>query len=254
MRAFAPVGLALRALRRRILLLLAFGAVFIVAATAARVATGSHAGHVELDRIFEIGGAPLASALLILGWVIGRFPLIAALVLVAGVFSHDRARGWARLYAARPVSLLAVYGARFAVLAALAFAISAALMPAFDGIMLGQWAGPNTLVLIAAHVVAYGSLTALLSAWTRADAWIALGIAVFSIAWHALRLSGALDGTPPGAREAVTLLLPPQGALLAIETAFAQQLAIPWPALVWVALYGALLLVLAGISIAWREL
>ena len=82
----------------------------------------------------------------------------------------------------------------------------------------------------------------------------ALGVAVFSIAWHALRLAGTLDGTPPGVREAVTLLLPPQGALLAIETAFAQQLAIPWPALLWVALYGALLLLLAGISIAWREL
>ena len=251
---FAPVGLAFRALRRRIVLLLVFGSVFIVAAAAARLVTGSHEGHLELDRLFEIGGAPLASALLLLGWVIGRFPLIATLALLAGVFSHDQAHGYSRLYAARPVWWPGVYAARIAVLSALAFAFSAVLMPAFDLILLGDWAGRNTLVLIAAYVVTYGSLTALLSAWTRADAWVALAIAVLAIAWHALRTAGALDGTPPGVREAVTLVLPPQGALVAIEAAYAQQLPIPWPAFLHVSIYGALLLVLAGTSIGTREI
>jgi hypothetical protein len=247
------VLLHLRALQRRILVLLAFALAFLAAAGTARLVTGSHSGHVELDRIFEIGGAPLASALLLLGWVIGRFPMIAALVLAAGLFSQDRSGGHARLYYVRPVSPLTVYGARFLGLMLLAFVLSAALMPAFDVIMLGQWAGPNTLILIAAYVIVYGSLVALLSVWTRGDAWIALLLAIFAIVWHALRTSGAVDTTPPGVREVVTLILPPHGALFAIETAFAQMQPIPWYAFRYVSLYGAVLLILAGVSITQRE-
>src|SRR5690606_25602536 len=95
---FAPAVLALRAIQRRIALLAGFAALFLLAATAARLITGAHDGHFELDRLFEIGGAPLASGLLLLGWVIGRFPLIAVLALMGGVFSRDRERGYARLY------------------------------------------------------------------------------------------------------------------------------------------------------------
>jgi hypothetical protein len=249
----ALLGLSLRALRKRLLLLLAFSAVFLVAAAGARILTGSHEGHVELDRLFEIGGAPLASTLLLLGWVLGRFPLIAVLVLMAGVFSHDRSAGYTRLYLARPVSPLAVYGARFVILAAIAFALSAVLMPAFDVIMLGQWAGPATLVLIAAYVIVYGALATLLSAWTRGDSWLALMLAILAIVWHALRTGGVFDQTPPGVREVISLILPPHGALFAIERAFAELQPIPWDAFLYVVIYGALLLVLAGISITQRE-
>jgi hypothetical protein len=247
------IALSLRALRRRILILIAFTAAFLVAALAARVVTGAHDGHVELDRIFQIGGAPLASAFLLLGWVIGRFPLVAVLVLMAGIFSHDRADGTARLYFARPVSPIAVYGSRFTVLALLAFAISALLMPAFDVILLGQWAGPNTLVLIASYIIAYGGLVAFLSLWTRADAWIALLMGIFAIAWHALRVAGVLEGAAPGVREIVSLILPPHGALFAIETAFAQMLPIPWEAALVVGLYGTVLLLISALFIGQRE-
>jgi hypothetical protein len=215
--------------------------------------TGSHEGHLELDRIFEVGGAPLASGFLLLGWALGRFPLLAVLVLMAGCFSHDRAAGYARLYFARPVSPLQVYGVRFAVLALLAFALCALLMPTFDVILLGAWAGPATLVLIAAYIIAYGTLAALLSAWTRGDAWIALLLALLSIVWHALRTGGALETTPPGIREVITLVLPPHGALFRLESAFAEASPVPWDAFLYVALYGALMLVLAGISITQRD-
>lgn len=247
-------ALHLRALRGRLLVLLAFAAVFLAAATAARLVTGSHEGHIELDRIFEIGGAPLASALLLVGWAIGRFPMIAVLVLAAGLFSHDRATGHARLYFARPASPLRLYGVRFVVLALVAFALSAVLVPAFDIIMLGHWAGPNTLVLIAAYIIAYGSLTAFLSAWTRGDAWIALLLGIFAIVWHSLRVGGVLETTPPGVREVVSLMLPPHGALFAIETAFAQMAPLPRDAFLYVLLYGAVLLVLAGVSLTQREI
>ncbi len=253
MRQLRLIILSLRALRRRILMLLGFAAAFLIAAIVARFLTVSHDGHVELDRLFQIGGAPLASAFLLIGWVIGRFPLIAVLVLMAGIFSHDRAQGTARLYFARPVSPLAIYGARFGVLALLAFALSAVLMPAFDAILLGQWAGLATLVLIASYIITYGALVAALSIWTRGDAWIALLLGIFAIVWHALRTAGVLENTPAGLREVITLVLPPHGALFAIETAFAQLMPVPWDAVGYVAIYSVLMLVIAGVSIGQRE-
>lgn len=245
--------LHLRALRGRLLVLLAFSAVFLAAAGTARLVGTGAEGHVEIDRIFEIGGAPLASALLLIGWAIGRFPMIAVLVLTAGLISHDRATGQARLYLARPTSPVGLYAVRFLVLTLIAFISSAVLVPAFDVIMLGRWAGPNTLLLIAAYVVTYGSITALLSAWTRGDAWIALLLGILAIVWHSLRVGGVLENTPPGVREVVSLILPPHGALFAIESAFAQLGALPLDAFLYILIYGAVLLLLAGISIAQRE-
>jgi hypothetical protein len=245
--------LTLRALRRRLLVLAGFAVAFLATAMTARLVTGTHDGHVELDRLFEIGGAPLASAFLLVGWVVGRFPLIAILVLMAGVFSHDRATGHVRLLLARPMSPVIIYGARFALLAAVAFAISVLVMPVFDVILLGAWAGPSTLVLIAAYVIAYGSLCALLSVWMRGDAWVTLLLAVIAIAWHALRAGGVLEGTPPGVREFVSVALPPQGALFAIENAFAAAAPIPWDGFLYVCLYAAVVLIVAGMSVTWRE-
>lgn len=246
-------ALHLRAMRGRLLVLLAFGAVFLAAAATARLVGGSAEGHVDLDRIFQVGGAPLASALLLLGWAIGRFPMIAVLVLMAGVVSHDRTTGLARLYFSRPASAVGLYAVRFVVLAVIAFALSAVLVPVFDVIMLGHWAGPNTLLLIAAYVITYGSITALLSAWTRGDAWIALLLGILAIVWHSLRVGGVLENTPPGIREVITVILPPHGALFAIETAFAQAGPPPLDAFLYILVYGVILLVLAAISIARRE-
>jgi ABC-type transport system involved in multi-copper enzyme maturation permease subunit len=252
MSAFALVPLALRALRRRFLLLLAFVAVFLLAALSAR-ALGGSGGHVELDRIFELGGPTLGAAYLVVGWLVGRFPLLVTLVLLAGVFSQDRHTGTARILLARPVSPSAVYGLRFIALAAIAFLLAALLLPLFDIVLLGHWAGPATFVLIAANIIAYGGVVALLSTVTRGDAWITLLLAILAITWNALRTVGMLDALPAGGRQFVTLVLPPHASILALESAFANIQPIPWNAFLDVCAYGTSTLLLAGLLLQRGE-
>src|SRR5690606_2236630 len=127
MSATALVGPTLVALRRRLIGLLAFSLLFLAVAAGTRLLAPRHEGHLEVEQLFQIGGYPLVSGLLLLGWVLGRFPLIASLVLLAGIFSHDRNTGYARIYTVRPVSRLAIYGSRFAVLTFIAFGLSALL-------------------------------------------------------------------------------------------------------------------------------
>ncbi len=252
MSAVVLAGLTLRARRKRIVVLLAFAALFLAAGTTARLLVSDEGGHVNADRLFLLGGYPAVSALLLLGWILGRFPLIATLVLMAGLVSHDRAEGYARVYAVRPASPLRVYGARFAVLAGVAFAISAVLMPTFDLLMLGTWAGPATLVLILGYVLAFGGLVALLSVWTRADAWIALLLALAALVWDGLRSAGAL-AVPPGVRDVVRFILPPQSAIFRLEEAFGNVQPIPWDAFLYVAGYGVVMLALAALALHRRE-
>ena len=128
MRDAPLILLALRARRQRIWLLVAFSLVFLAAAATARL-VGGHDGHVEFDRLFQIGGYPLISGMLLIGWLLGRFGMLATFVMLAGVFSSDQADGTARLVYARPISPLRVYFVRYTVLSAAAFAISAVLMP-----------------------------------------------------------------------------------------------------------------------------
>ncbi|HEX6939838.1 MAG TPA: hypothetical protein VF158_10540 [Longimicrobiales bacterium] len=253
MNALVLARLTLRDRRKRILALLAFAGVLLAGGTTARLLVTDEGGHVNADQLFLLGGYPAVSALLLGGWVLGRFPLIATLVLLAGLVSHDRAEGYARVYAVRPASPLRVYGTRFAVLAGVAFAISAILMPTFDLLMLGTWAGPATLVLILANVLAFGGLVALLSVWTRGDAWIALLLAIAAIVWDGLQSAGALD-VPPGIRDVVTFILPPQAALFRLEEAFGNIQPIPWDAFLYVTGYGVTLLALAGVALHRREL
>lgn len=248
----ALLALTLRDRGRRVLLLLAFSALFLTAAVTAAVLGRGEAGHVEMDQIFVFGGLPLVSALLLAGWLVGRFPLLAALVLLSGVVSEDRQRPLGRLLAVRPVSPIAVYGARFITLAGLAFLFCAVVMPAFDLLILGQWAGPATLVLIAADLLVYGGLTALLSVWTRNEGWIVLLLVLTAMVWDALGRAGMLPLVPPLA-ELVAFLLPPQGALFALEAAFAEVEPIPWGAFGYAAGYGGATLILAALSLRMRE-
>src|SRR3990172_2368409 len=82
------IALELTRQRRRIIGLLAFGALFSAAAVTARLVSG-RGGHVEFDALLQVGGYPMVSALLLTGWLVGRFPLIAVLVLMAGVYSDQ---------------------------------------------------------------------------------------------------------------------------------------------------------------------
>jgi hypothetical protein len=251
--AVSHVPLAFAALRRRILLLLAFAAALLGVAASARLLSAG-AGHAELDRIFELGGPTLGAGYIVFGWIVGRAPLIATLVLLAGLFSQDRATGLARVLAARPNSLLAIYSVRFVALALAAFLFSATLLPLFDLLLLGRWAGASTWLLAAAYVIAYAGLVALLSVFTRADAWIALLLAFLAVAWNALRGAGLLDAIPAGGRQFVTLILPPHGSLLAIENAFGQAAALPWNAFLDVCIYGLMTTILAALALSRREI
>ncbi|CAN5886752.1 hypothetical protein BH23GEM9_BH23GEM9_00660 [soil metagenome] len=255
MRGIGPfLLLTLRAHRRRVIGLVAFGLLFLASAATARVFTHSDHGHIEMDQIFELGGTTLVSAVLLLGWLIGRFPLIATLVLMAGIFSYDRSAGHARLYAVRPRSLPLLYGARFLLLATIAFLLSALLLPAFDVLVLGEWGGPSIFVLIAAQIIVFGTLTALLSIFTRADAWVALFLGILGIVWDGLRRIDYFAGVPTAVRETISVLLPPQGALMRVEFAFGSLLPVPWDAFLYIVIYGAMLLLLAGLALTRRTI
>ena len=246
------VPLIFRALRKRLLILGGFAALLLLLAGVAR-ALSAGADHAELDRIFELGGATLGAAFIVLGWLLSRFPMLATLVLLAGVFSADHATGLTRLYAVRPVAPLRLYAMKFGVLCASAFILSAILLPLFDVLLLGQWNGPATLVLSAAYILAYAGLIALLSVFTRADSWVALLLGLFAMTWSGLRNMDMLGAIPAGGRHFVTLILPPHNSLLALENAFGQMLPIPWNAFIDVAIYGATLSVLAALALLRRE-
>lgn len=255
MNALGPfVALSIRSRARRMIGLAAFALLFLAAGATARVFTGSEHGHVELERLFELGGTTLVSALLLLGWLIGRFPMIATLVLMSGVFSDDRERGYARLYAVRPRSMILLYGARVLIYALIAFGMSAILIPGFDLLILNEWTGASVFALIAAQILVYGSLTALLSVATRADAWFALFLGLLATVWYALRRMDFFQSTPPAIRETVSVLLPPQGALLRVEGAFAAAQPVPADAMLYIAIYSLLILIIAGVALARRDL
>ena len=240
------------AMRRRLLALAALCAVFLLVAAAAAVFLRDEHGDVHIDSLFTVGGYTAASALLLLGWLLGRLPLIALLLLMGGIISDDRANGLARLIHVRPVSPVAVYGARFALIAAIAFVACAIVMPAFDLLMLGEWAGPATLVLILAYILAYGGLIAFLSAWTRGETWLVLLLAILAIVWSALQRAATLP-VAPGLASVIGFVLPPQPALFELEGAFAALEPIPWDAFLFCAGYGVVFLALAALSVSRRE-
>jgi len=68
-----------------------------------------------------------------------------------------------------------------------------------------------------------------------------------------LRARASRAAVPPGARDLLTLLLPPQAALVALEDAFGSLQPIPWDAFGYAAAYAAALWLLAGLSLATRE-
>jgi hypothetical protein len=199
MLAWLPLELA--RLRRRLLWLLAFGALFIAAAATARL-FGSHDGHMEFDAIMQVGGYPMLSALLLTGWVVGRFPAIAAVVLLAGTHSESRQSGLARLLEVRARQPLRLLALRALLALLLASALALTVLIVFDVVMLGRAPGRQLFVLVLGHVLTYGALTALLSTLTRADGWAA----AFVMSWpdRGYRPSGA----PPPRRRGSARSLP----------------------------------------------
>jgi ABC-type transport system involved in multi-copper enzyme maturation permease subunit len=248
------IGLFLRTRLRRIAGLIAFAFLFLASALAARLLVGTEHGQVELGNLYMVGGYPLVSALLLLGWLIGRYALIATLAMMAGIVSEDRTNGTMRLFAVRPTSLSKLYLLKFAACAAVVFIISSVLMPAFDLLLLGRWAGPSTFVLVLSYVLVYGSLTFFLSVWLRGEVWVTIMLAIAAMLWDALIRGGKLANAAPGIREVITVVLPPQSALFRLETAFGAETAIPWAAFGFVCAYSIILLVAGVVSLRVREL
>ena len=60
---------------RRIVGLLAFALLFISAGLTARMLVGEE-GHVEVGELFLIGGYPVVSALLLLGWLLAQMAIM----------------------------------------------------------------------------------------------------------------------------------------------------------------------------------
>ena len=246
--------LYLRSNLRRLAGLAAFAMLFLLSGLAARFLVGTEHGHVELGNLYLVGGYPLVSAMLLLGWMLGRYALVATLVMFAGIVSSDRVNGTMRLYAVRPRWVGLMYLKKYLIAAIIVFAMSAILMPAFDMILLGQWAGPGTFVLIVSYIFVYGSLTFLLSVWFRGEVWIAIILAITAMLWDALIRSGVIAKAAPGFRELVTILLPPQSALFRLETAFGADSPIPWDSFVFVVAYGLIITIAALVSLRIREL
>ena len=238
---------------RRVFALLAFAVLFVIAGTVARMMAGTQDNHVEVGALFVVGGYPLVSTLLLLGWLLGRYPLIATLTLMQGVVSEDRMSGMSRLYGVRPTSLAGIYLKRFGAVAVLTFVLSALLLPAFDLLMLGTWAGYATLILIIGYIAVYGSLCFLLSIWFRNEAWITLALGILAMLWDALLRGGQIGEGPPGVRAVLTVLLPPQGALFQLESAFGTLRPVPWGSFAYLLTYGAILLIAAYASLKIRE-
>ena len=248
------IWLELYTRRKRIAALLAFGALYLVAALSVRaIGTGDH-GQVEPDELFRVGGYPLMSAFLLTGWSIGRYPLVIVLVLMAGLFSADVRAGYTRLYVASRARTLVLYGFRLLMLMLLAFAMSCILLPVFDFILLGKPSGGQLFMLVAAYVIVFGALTALFSVFTRADAWATIFIWITGMVWQALLRGGALSALPSAVTQLISVLLPPQGALNTIEDAFANAHAVPWGAFLYVCMYAVLVLLIAGLGLTRREI
>jgi hypothetical protein len=250
----ALVWLELYTRRRRVAALLLFGALYLVAALTVRaLAMGEH-GQVEPEALYQLGGYPLVSAFLLSGWSIGRYPLVIVLVLLAGLFSTDVNAGYTRIYAATRARILTLYAFRFALLMAAAFIMSVVLLPLFDFIILGRLSGPQLFILIAAYILVFGALTALFSVFTRADAWVTVFVAITGMVWHSMQRGGLLDKSPPGITQIISVALPPQGALNSIEDAFGAGQAMPWGAFLYVCMYAALVLLVAGLALSRREI
>lgn len=247
------LSLFLRTRLRRILGLVAFGLLFMLAGLTARMMVGTENGHVEVGALFVVGGYPLVSTLLLLGWLLGRYPLIAILALMSGIVSEDRVSGMSRLYSVRPTSLSGIYMLRFAAICVITFVLSAILLPLFDVIMLSTWAGYATLILIIGYIAVYGSLCFFLSIWVRNEVWLTLALATVSMLWDALLRAGTIGSAAPGFRQLITIILPPQGALFQLESAFGSVQPVPWGSFAFVIAYGAILFAAAAVSLRLRE-
>ena len=178
---------------------------------------------------------------------------LSMLILLGGFVSHDRRRGYYRMYFSHPTRPLAFYGLKWLLGLALAVAAAAVFLVlgqlAAWGHFEGGWRGLY-LALLAA--VAYGGLIAFLSVvLPRGDAWVALVLFLLNYFWLQAISMGARP-LPPALSQVVSLLLPPQLALADVYDGLLRS-QVAWGASAFVAGYGLFWLVVAGVLLKLRD-
>jgi len=180
------------------------------------------------------------------------FAGISMIVLLAGFVSSDRREGYTRIYFSHPTSPLAFYGLRWC----LAYLISVAGAAAFLivgqviawGEILGGWSG---MVLPLLSALIYGGLIAFFSILLpRGDAWIVFLLFLPTFFPQILTLGLATAG--PWTRQAVLLLVPPQGAMQEVWEGLLLN-SFAWGGAAYAAAYGVIFLIAAALILTLRE-
>jgi len=177
---------------------------------------------------------------------------LSMIVLTAGVVSRDRRLGYSKIFFSHPTSPTRYYALRWGIaylaafLAAVAFLVIGQVV-AWGGV-LGGWMG---LTLPAATALIYGGLVGFFSSvLPKGDAWVAF--LLFLPTFFPQILTLGLAGTSPAVRQAILLLLPPQGALQRVWEGLLVG-SFDWGALAFSLSYGAVFLVAAVVILRLRE-
>jgi hypothetical protein len=180
------------------------------------------------------------------------FAGIAMIVLLAGFISGDRREGYTRLFFSFPVSPLAFYGLRWGIAYGIAVGGAATFLVLGQLIAWGEFRGGGAgMVLPLLSALIYGGLMAFFSALLpRGDAWVTF--LLFLPTFFPQVLTLGLAGAGPTLRQAVLLLLPPQGALQEVWEGLLLD-SFGWAGLAFAAVYGALFLVAGALVLRARE-
>jgi hypothetical protein len=179
------------------------------------------------------------------------------LVLLAGLVSTDRRRGYYRIHFSHPVSPLSYYGLRWL----LAYLLTLLVCGVFLVVsQLAAWGelrtGAGALLQPALFALIYGGVVAFFSiALPRGDSLLALAVYLLTDLWQGFLSVFYGSGLQPplgaGVRQLVSFVLPPH---LALREAYTQVQAghVPWAPIAFAAGYGVFWLACAGLLL-WRR-
>lgn len=183
---------------------------------------------------------------------ISYFAALTMIILLGGQISRDRQMGYSRLLFAHPVTPLSYYGLRLGI-AYLVAIVGSVLFLAFGQII--AWGtfprGWMGLLLPLLTALVYGGLVTFLSVvMPRGDAVTAF--LLFLPTFLPAILEIGLANASLSVRQLVLIILPPHGAVARVWEALLDG-RIAWIPALYVAAYGLVLLVAAGVILRMRE-
>ncbi|HET6229459.1 MAG TPA: hypothetical protein VFE05_05215 [Longimicrobiaceae bacterium] len=191
-----------------------------------------------------------------LAFTLSNLAGLSLVILLGGFISHDRWRGYYKLYFAHPVRPVTFYAVRWLVGVAAAMGV-AALFLVFG--QLAAWGemrvGPAFLLQPLLFTLVYGGILAFLSAliaWPWVDALLVVAIFYATEVWRFLIQDMGLELLTPGLRALVFLVLPPHYALNDIYTGLTMGV-VDWAATLFTAGYALFWLALAALLVRFRE-